>query len=222
MDHPRSVLRPWGLGDAVIGLFAGYFGAVLVSGMFSIGTDAEIGGLFIANLPLWAALGLTPWLAVSLRGEDPVRELHLSVRPIDLLALPLGALVQVAVGFAYAPFVDRNELEAPSRELADAVHGTGGKVLIVLMTVVLAPLLEELFYRGLVLRSLERGVPTWAAVVVSGLLFGAMHFQLLQLPGLAAFGIVAGTLAATTGRLGPAVLAHVGFNAVALAYLDVL
>jgi hypothetical protein len=58
--------------------------------------------------------------------------------------------------------------------------------------------------------------------VACGVLFGAMHFQPLQLPGLTAFGIVAATLAARSGRLGPAVFAHVGFNAVALFSLHVL
>jgi membrane protease YdiL (CAAX protease family) len=222
VDPDRSVLRPWGLGDAVIGLFLGYAGAILLSGMAGIGTDASIGERFVANVPLWAALGLTPWLAVSRRGEDPVRELHLSVRWIDLLAVPLGIGVQVLVALAYSPFVDRHDLEAPSRELANATHGAFGKVLLVVMTVVLAPFLEELFYRGLVLRSLERGLPQWAAVGLCGVLFGAMHFQPLQFAGLTAFGIVAAALAARTGRLGPAVLAHVGFNATALYTLHVL
>jgi membrane protease YdiL (CAAX protease family) len=218
----RSVLRPWGLGDALIGLFIAYAGAILLNGLLGVGSDAGIGALFLLNIPLWAGLAATPWWAVSRQGDDPARALGLAIRPVDLLALPLGAGVQVLVGLAYSPFVDRHDLEEPSRRLADAAHGTGGKVLLVLMTVVIAPVLEEWFYRGLVLRSLARGLPAWAAVLLCGLAFGAMHFQLLQLLGLAAFGAVAAALALWSGRLGPAVLAHLGFNAVALWSLHVL
>jgi membrane protease YdiL (CAAX protease family) len=211
-----SVLRPWGLGDALIGLLIAYAGSILVNGLLGADTSSGIGILFLVNIPLWIGLAATPWWAVSRQGDDPVVELGISIRPVDLLALPLGAGVQLLVGLAYAPFVDHKQLEEPSRRLADAAHGAGGTVLLVLMTVVIAPVLEELFYRGLVLRSLQRGLPTWAAVVLCGVIFGAIHFQPLQLLGLAAFGMVAAVLAVRTGRLGPAVLAHLGFNGVAL------
>ena len=44
------------------------------------------------------------------------------------------------------------------------------------------------------------------------LVFAGSHFQLLPFPGLLAFGIVAGIVAHRTGRLGPAIALHVGFN----------
>ena len=40
----------------------------------------------------------------------------------------------------------------------------------------------------------------------------AMHLEALQFLGLFVFGLVAGVLAHRTGRLGPSVAAHVGFN----------
>jgi membrane protease YdiL (CAAX protease family) len=43
--------------------------------------------------------------------------------------------------------------------------------------------------------------------------FGLAHFQGIQLPALLLFGGVAALLAVRTGRLGPAILCHVGFNA---------
>jgi len=72
-----------------------------------------------------------------------------------------------------------------------------------------------------VLRSLERLMPAAAALVVTAVVFAAMHFQPLQFLGLAAFGLVAGLLAQRTGRLGPAILAHIAFNAVAVAQLHI-
>ena len=54
------------------------------------------------------------------------------------------------------------------------------------------------------------------AVVVSGLLFGAVHVELLQFAGLALFGIVLGFLSYRTGRLGMNIVAHGAFNLLAL------
>jgi membrane protease YdiL (CAAX protease family) len=84
---------------------------------------------------------------------------------------------------------------------------------------VVAPVVEELFFRGLVLRSLERRVGTAWAVVGSAVAFGLAHFELLQLPALVGVGVVCGVLAVRTGRLGPGIFVHAAFNAVAVATL---
>jgi membrane protease YdiL (CAAX protease family) len=209
------------LGDALAGILIGFVGSSIVVSAGHIDAHSSIGLEFLANIPLWLGLGVTPIVATRRRGRGPGPDLHLAIRPIDLLALPLGGVAQVAIGAVYTLFVDRHDVEAPSRQLADAAHGTGGKVLLVAMTILIAPTLEELFYRGLVLRSLTRAMSPVAAAVVCGLLFGAMHFEPLQLVGLAVFGTLAAGLALRTGRLGPAVLAHVGFNAVALWSLHI-
>ena len=50
-------------------------------------------------------------------------------------------------------------------------------------------------------------------------MFGATHFQLLQLPGLVLAGALFGVLAYRSGRLGPAIVAHVAFNMVTVVSL---
>jgi membrane protease YdiL (CAAX protease family) len=110
------------------------------------------------------------------------------------------------------------ELEKPAKELTDNAHGIGFYVLAVLL-VVGAPLVEELFYRGLLLRSLKRYMPVPLSLIVCGVVFGAAHFNVLTLPGLALFGIVLAYLAERSGRLGPNVIAHAVFNATTVAFL---
>ncbi len=87
-----------------------------------------------------------------------------------------------------------------------------------------APFFEELFFRGLLLRSLARlfgsfagWVGPTAAVVVTGVLFGLAHAESLQLLGLAAFGIALSAIAYRTGRLGMNMFAHAAFNLTAVA-----
>ncbi len=81
-------------------------------------------------------------------------------------------------------------------------------------------MVEELFFRGLLLRALQRRVGTVGAVVLSSVLFGLAHPQPLEaaalalvMISLAALAVVLATLVVKTGRLGPAILAHAAFNA---------
>ena len=90
-------------------------------------------------------------------------------------------------------------------------------ILLVALLAVGAPLVEELFFRGLLMRSLQTRMPTAPAILVSSILFALAHFELAELAGLALFGVVLGVLAWWTGRLGPSISAHMAFNAAAVA-----
>lgn len=108
--------------------------------------------------------------------------------------------------------------------------GTAGFVIVALLVVVAAPVVEELFFRGLVLGALEacfgvlgRRIGAGAAVVVMGVAFGFAHSEgWLVAYGLAVFGMVLGILARWFGRLGPGIVAHASFNAASVVALAVI
>nr|MBA3303816.1 CPBP family intramembrane metalloprotease [Acidimicrobiia bacterium] len=106
-----------------------------------------------------------------------------------------------------------------AEELTGEASGAFGVALLVLMVAVIAPLLEELFYRGLWLRAIERRFGRVVAVVGSSVLFGAAHLQPFDFPALAGFGAIAAVLTVRSGRLGPALWAHVAFNLTAVISL---
>jgi CAAX protease family protein len=110
------------------------------------------------------------------------------------------------------------DLEKPAKELTDNAHGAGFFLMAVLL-VVGAPLVEEIFYRGMLLRSLKRSMPVPLSIVTCGVIFGAAHFDLLTLPGLALFGVLLAWLSHRSGRLGPNVIAHAAFNAATVVIL---
>ena len=87
------------------------------------------------------------------------------------------------------------------------------------MLVVAAPIVEEIFYRGLLLRALERRTGTTWAIVLSSFVFAISHFELLPFPALFLFGAGAAVLAVRTGRLGPGIAAHFAYNATAAYFL---
>jgi membrane protease YdiL (CAAX protease family) len=91
--------------------------------------------------------------------------------------------------------------------------------LVVLIAAVGAPLFEELFYRGLFLRAVQRRLGDAAAVAIPALVFGLVHFQPYDFVALVLFGVAMGVVALRTGRLGTAIWAHVAFNATALLTL---
>jgi membrane protease YdiL (CAAX protease family) len=158
-----------------------------------------------------------------------VADLGVRFRPVDALGVVIGLVSQFVIDLAYAPFVHNSKnFSAPTTKLTGASHGWGFAVIAVL-TVVGAPFFEELFFRGLLFRSLarilspvvpgpstRRAVAVGAAVVVDGLLFALAHGEWEQFVGLAAFGMVLALVSFRTGRLGMNMVAHATFNLVAV------
>ncbi len=97
-------------------------------------------------------------------------------------------------------------------------HGLGILVLALLVTAVAAPLCEEAFFRGMLLRLLRRRLPFWAAVVVSAMAFGLAHasptISFALLPVFTYMGVVLALVYAWTGSLTNTVLLHGLNNAV--------
>ncbi len=229
-DAPR-----WGVADVVVafvvGQIASLLGFVVYAAIRGVPLDSVdpaelgIGEVALLQIPLWVGLLGVPLIATRLRGNGPVRDLGLWMRSSDV---SIGLAIGVACQLVLVPLVslpififtdtDQSALEAPARELTDKAHGAG-VVVLALVVVVAAPIAEEVFYRGMLQRTLMRHWPAWPSMIVTAVAFGASHFQGLQFPALAAFGLVLSYLAHRTGRLGRNIWAHVGFNATTVVLL---
>jgi membrane protease YdiL (CAAX protease family) len=195
------------------------------------GSDADaevtVGVLVVSSLVGWLFSVGVPVVATTTKGNGPVADLGLRFEARDLLYFPLGVAIQaVAVPLLYWPILrvldqTTDDVSSEARELVDSASGPGILVLVLIVAVG-APIAEELFYRGLVLRSVEKRWTTTVAVVTSTVLFGVVHLQGLQLPALLLIGAVLAVLTVRTDRLGPAILCHSGFNACTLFVLLVL
>jgi membrane protease YdiL (CAAX protease family) len=234
--EPGALVVPrWGLGDAAVGWLV----VQVVSQLWAVavlvatghaGDDFDALPLTIvalAQLGLSAAFLAVPWWVTRTKGNGLVEDLGFRARWSDLWygGVP-GLLTQVvALPLLYWPILEAldrttEDLEGPAQSLSDRADGVGGALLLVLIVGVLAPIVEELFYRGLVQRALcKRGLPPALAIGITALVFGASHFQGIQLPGLVLAGAVFGVLAHRAGRLGPAITAHVAFNMVTVVAL---
>ena len=228
---------------AVGGFLAGQIGALVfgqVAGAVAGKTGAEMQAVASASVPpewyvvstllgLWIGFIGAPWLASRTQGTRHfARDLGVRFRLIDLVGIAIGIGGQILVAIMYAPFQhDIHDFNGPSQKLTGGSHG-GGFVVIAIATVMFAPAMEELFFRGLLLKALVRlFTPLRAAggtrvagvvlaVILDGLLFGLAHGEWVQLAGLAVFGIILAAVSYRTGRLGMNMVAHATFNLVAI------
>jgi membrane protease YdiL (CAAX protease family) len=172
---------------------------------------------------LWIGFGVAIYLAHHRGGLEPLANAW-RPRRLDAAFLFVGVALQTVVGLAYLPFHFKN-MNKPVDHLFGSAHGATFALLAV-MTVVGAPLVEEWLFRGVVFRALDAGLsPRWGrngtvvAVVASALIFAVAHAEWLQLPGLFFLGVVLAVIVIRTQRLLPAMLTHVGFNALTMASL---
>jgi membrane protease YdiL (CAAX protease family) len=99
----------------------------------------------------------------------------------------------------------------------------------VISAVVIAPIVEETVFRGLVQTALLQWgvVPNrWAVIVIASVLFTAIHLGLepVALPGLFVLSLGLGYVYERTGSIGSCIVVHAVFNAmnVALVFAGVV
>jgi membrane protease YdiL (CAAX protease family) len=85
--------------------------------------------------------------------------------------------------------------------------------------VVVAPVVEELFFRGTVLPAIMDRLGPWPAILISSVWFAASHLQAIQFPGLLVVGLVLAYSRVKTSSLIPAIALHVAFNGVTFGVL---
>jgi membrane protease YdiL (CAAX protease family) len=222
----------WGMGDAVLGqvLTLVVPGVVAVVAIGVAGRDdledIPLWATALLQVPLWAGLLGAPLWATYLKGRRSLAaDFGLRMRKVDVpLGLVAGFFGQILLLLVLSVVyellgIDLDKVGETAEELTEGATNAVGVILLVLIVGLAAPVFEELFYRGLWLRAIERRAGTVVAVIGSSLVFGLVHFQLYDLPALAGFGAIAALLTVRTGRLGAAIWAHVAFNLTAVVGL---
>jgi len=234
-DAGAAVAEPrWGLGDAMLAFAASMFTslAALLVYLMAGGDDEGVGVTVVTLAASWVGMvGVTVWASRhkgmgSLAGDFGFR--------LEGRDIPRGLVVGLGCYFVLVPAVvllveallhDVN-LSQQSEELTADASGWS-MVLLGPFLVVGAPVVEEVFFRGLLQRSLVRRAGAGPGIVLAALLFGLAH-AMVDIDGwtvialvlaLAAFGAVLGLLAHRTGRLGSSMVAHGVFNLVTVLIL---
>ncbi len=198
-----------------------------------------------AYLVVWIPLGACAWAGrrrAALRVASNPRESagagipSFAFRPIDLLwGAGIGLLLRgVATSIE---FVATGRM--PAGGAAVLIDPTTAWLVLVVAPILVAPFVEEWFFRGTTLPVVRDAtasagasrvsprVATATGVVVSALLFGLLHAVEAPSPTSAVvtaasalcLGIAVGALVAFTNRLGGAIIAHAVFNGTLIALL---
>lgn len=185
--------------------------------------------LVVGNI---AAFFGVPWLATRRKGLRSLRDdFGLWLRPVDLaigLGFGIGGLIGAGIvgSLIDAAFgVEETTTNIP----VDALGGAGEVIAFFAAVAIVTPVIEELFFRGLLYRSLlKRKMSTAASIAVATTVFVLPHLtaaeSVASLVSLAASIAVLGLafqLAAhvTNRRLGAAIVAHVVVNGTAVLAL---
>ena len=85
-----------------------------------------------------------------------------------------------------------------------------------MIAVIAAPVVEEILFRGIVLRSMRKFTPAWAAILISSVLFGAYHLNIVQAAYATFMGIAAGILYEKKRNLLFPILVHFANNLITM------
>lgn len=164
-----------------------------------------------AGLLLISFAGLRPGNFWGLHGRNPAKDLGQSLRTLLILLWPvlslllLSSSLYLALGLPLEPqpallkFLEARELGQMLPFLAYAL--------------VLAPVWEEVFFRGTLFPWLAGRLPVHQAQWLSALAFGAVHLHGPTLIPLTVFGALLAGIYRTSGSLVPSILVHAFFNA---------
>ncbi len=218
-----------------LGLFAGLALSSMLTALWlaaSGDTELDLTGQALSQVGLWTGLVGATVLASRRKGAGSLRaDFGFRARWSDLgvgvaVAVAVQVVVLPLVGLLLRPFLGQPEVSGPVQDLMDKASGPAFIGLIATVAVG-APLVEELFFRGLLLLSLrKRRLPNAVAIAISAVAFGLAHAStlpadavILVMVSLTVFGAVLATLAVRTGRLGPGIVAHATFNLFTVIFL---
>ncbi len=209
----------------------GVLSASLILSKYVLDAAVGLGWPVAAYVVMLAAIGYGPslwWCRYSSRRwgtGDLGLDIGLAPRPSDLGWGPviwLGAIAaQIVVGAIVVglglPLVGNTEgIEEISADRTYVVS-------LVITAVIAAPIVEEMVFRGVVMRGLLSRMPIAAVVVVQGLLFGLAHLDPVRGVGniglvlvLSGVGIAFGIAVVLLRRIGPSIVAHALFNGAVL------
>lgn len=216
----------WRLRDVLFAFLAGIAGSIVVTvGVLAVGADPLdpvpfsliFAGQFAGSLMTIVALSRR-------RGSGSLAaDTGFVLRLKDWWGVPAGMVLQLAIALVTAPLVfwlfGDDAPEQGVAEIADATQTLPEQLAIVISVAVLAPIIEEIIFRGMLLNVLARSMSRWPAILVSAAVFAGVHLvdpnAIAVVPGLFVLGVVLGWVALRRGDISMAIALHSGINLLA-------
>ena len=168
--------------------------AVIVSGILTIGL---LWLIFVCRKKKFTQ-------EICLRKLQPVR-----IVPIVLMGLSLNVVTGLVLSFIPEEWMS-------AYEESSSLVMSGNAVLMVIGTTIMAPIIEEIIFRGLAYTRMKKGMPTAVAVLLSSALFGVAHGQWVWMLYAFVFGLVLVWVFERSKSLLGNILLHLSYNGCAM------
>ncbi len=201
-------------------------GAIIVFNMASGSASAALNPIAVVWGIIAAGILLLLLLFVYLRKGNRADLLGLmtfgKMSLVKALALAVPLIIGVYIfNFLYATYVIPGiDMQKEITDLIKNIPRTPLNIALGFTAIaILAPLVEELLFRGLLQNALANKLPAFAAIAVSSFVFALIHLQPYAIPPLMILGAAFGYIYHKTGSLRINILLHAANNAVALMML---
>lgn len=193
--------------------------SLLVAGLvFEIFGEAPAHGVSIfANLFGMIALpiGYIVWQRL-----DVVASLRLVPLPGPQVLWVLGIVIAIVPSVLALGQWNQSLVPPPPEYLervAQAMPDGGTQwIVAILAMVVVAPIAEEIVFRGMVQQAARRALGRWFSVIFTGVVFAVWHGQLWNVAALTLVGLFLGLVFEATGSLLASIAAHAAYNLVVM------
>lgn len=228
LEYPQSLPPTWGWRDLFIALLIIAMGGALT--ILSLRFATTIGNwdtsrgfvsppVYLAGTLLYLIIGGTILAVIGPRagwrdlGLQWPNWLYLAlVPPVFIFGMGMMILTNAGVALIFG------EMENPQIESLSGGQPFGIGELIALWFLIggIVPIVEELFFRGVLHHLLRRRLNAATTIVVGAAIFAVVHFIPVLIPGLFVAGLCLGYLREQSGSIWPSVLFHILQNTLAL------
>jgi len=227
-EYPQSLPPPWGWRDLFIALVIIALGGALT--ILSLRFVTTVGNwdtsrgfvsppVYLAGMLLYLIIGGTILAVIGPRagwrdlGLQWPNWLYLALVP-PVFIFGMGIMILTNAGVALIV----GEMENPQIESLSGGQPFGINELIALWVLIggIVPIVEELFFRGVLHHLLRRRFNAATTIVVGAAVFAVVHFIPVLIPGLFVAGLCLGYLREQSGSIWPGVLFHMLQNTIAL------
>ncbi len=247
-DTPRARPYGWiGLPLSLVAIVAGglvlcalILGTAFLLGMLAVGRQAAVARvaglreamigdagaaefvLLCMSILLYGAVALAVSIAARLRGGQAWHDLVGWHRWSGSGRLKLfAAMSAIVLAYSFAANALLAYLYPASQEWVKLPHGSAAVALFFVLAAVMAPLTEELIFRGWIYTALRARLGFAASLIASSALFALAHWEKTHLYALTVFpvGLALGYLRERAGTIGASMALHALFNSVAFVLL---
>jgi membrane protease YdiL (CAAX protease family) len=204
LEYLKAGVLPYLAAESIWVIIASFV-RLFMQAVPSVQEDAYLGSIIVVLL--WGMI-FTVWYLFEIRGE--ARENNGSVK----LLLSVGTMIHmIFLGVGCQFFISgmlgllanqfRRLFESYGNVMDSILNGR--MLFVILYTVVVAPLAEEIVFRGVILHKAGRNVPFWGANILQATFFGLYHDNVVQ--GI--YAILVGLLLGLTYRRFQSIIAPI-------------